>query len=352
MRPRQSAPPAVDLARLSQLIDLFSNQTIVLLGDFVADEFVFGDISRVSREAPVLIVRKRERQFLPGGGANAANNLADLGAKVLAVSALGDDEAGEALRAYFQTKNVSTAGLVKAAGWQTPTKTRFLAGWPHTTKQQVLRVDSEPVSHLADAVIRTLIKKASANSKSASAVLLSDYGYGSATPEIISAVYGSKRSNLPLVLDSRYRLLDYKKLSITAATPNEAEVEAAYHTRIGETKQLEELGQQTLSKLDAKALVITRGRDGMMVFEKGATPRNIPIYGSDQALDVTGAGDTVIAVLTLALAAGANILEAAQLATYAGGIVVMKRGTATVTRGELAAAIRAEVTGESAERRH
>ena len=335
-----------DLARLADLVDSFPRQTILVLGDFVADEFVFGEISRVSREAPVLILRHRETQLLPGGGANAVNNLADLGAKVLPVAAVGADDTGAALVAYFRAKRVMTSGLVRVADWQTPAKTRFLAGWPHTTHQQVLRMDREPGPALPEAVTKALVVKARQRLKSASAVLVSDYGYGSATPAMLQAVRGRGRWPVPVALDSRYRLTEFAGLGLTAATPNEAEVEAACHERVdSDAKRLQQLAQQMMSRMGLGALVVTRGRDGMMVFERGGAPQSLAIFGSDQALDVTGAGDTVIAVLTLALAAGATVLEAAQLANYAGGIVVMKRGTATVTGAELAAVIRAEATG-------
>jgi rfaE bifunctional protein kinase chain/domain len=335
-----------DLARLADLLDLFPRQTILVLGDFVADEFVFGEISRVSREAPVLILRHRETQLLPGGGANAANNLADLGAKVRPVSAVGDDTAGEALVSYFRDKGVPTAGLVRVAGWPTPAKTRFLAGWPHTARQQVLRMDREPAQALPDHAAQSLVRKARERLNKASAVLVSDYGYGSATPAAVRALRGRRRWIVPVALDSRYRLQEFAGIGLTAATPNEAELEALYHERVGaDPSRLQRLARQAASRMGLPALVVTRGRDGMLVFERGKEPQSLPIFGSDQALDVTGAGDTVVAVLTLALAAGATILEAAQLANYAGGIVVMKRGTATVTRTELAAAIRAEATG-------
>jgi D-glycero-beta-D-manno-heptose-7-phosphate kinase len=337
---------APDLARLADLVDQFPRQTILVLGDFVADEFVFGEISRVSREAPVLILRHRETQILPGGGANAVNNLADLGAKVRPIAAVGDDAAGRALVAYFRAKKVPTSGLVRANGWQTPAKTRFLAGWPHTARQQVLRMDREPGPALPEPTAKALVAKARERLAGASAVLVSDYGYGSATPASLQAVRGRGRWPVPVALDSRYRLQEFAGLGLTAATPNEAELEAACHQRIGsDTGRLQHLAQQMAVRMGLRALVVTRGRDGMVVCERGSAPQSLSIFGSDQALDVTGAGDTVIAVLTLALAAGATISEAAQLANYAGGIVVMKRGTATVTREELSAAIRAEATG-------
>ncbi len=334
-----------DLARLRDLVELFPQQTVVVLGDFVADEFVFGEISRVSREAPVLILRQRETQTLPGGGANAANNLTDLGARVRPVAALGDDTAGNALAEYFNAKGVETGGLVRVRGWTTPAKTRFLAGFPHTARQQVLRMDREP-AELAAKQAAALVRKARQRIAGASALLISDYGYGSAGPEVLRAIRGARSWSVPATLDSRYRLHDYAGLDLTAATPNEAELEAAHHARIG-TKgtQLDDLARRTMGKLGVPGLVVTRGRDGMAVFERGRAGQTLGVFGSDQAVDVTGAGDTVIAVLTLALGAGATLAEAAQLANYAGGIVVMKRGTATVTREELLGAIRAEATG-------
>jgi len=338
---------AADLARLIDLVGQFSRQTILLLGDFVADEFVSGDIVRVSREAPVLILQHRETQTVPGGGANAANNLVDLGARVRFVAALGDDAAGDALVEYFRRKGAETSGLVRLRGRVTPTKSRFLAGWAHTARQQVLRVDREPQGELPESAAETLARKARERLKGASGVVISDYGYGSATPELVRAIRPHGGWPTPVALDSRYRLHEYARLGLAAATPNEAEIEAAHHQGIGgQRARLESLARRTMTRLGIPALVVTRGRDGMVVFERGHPARSLAVFGSDQAVDVTGAGDTVIAVFSLALAAGATLLEAAQIANYAGGIVVMKRGTATVTQEELIGAIRSDATGK------
>jgi rfaE bifunctional protein kinase chain/domain len=335
---------SADLSRLVDLIDAFSRQTIVVLGDLVADEFVFGEISRVSREAPVLILRHRETQRVPGGGANAANNLADLGARVLPVGVVGDDAAGHALVDYFRQKRVQTSGILRVRGWTTPRKTRYLAGFTHTARQQVLRVDHEPQAGALPAKVRAaLVKKVRGFARRASATLVSDYGFGSASPAAVRALRGKL-----VVLDSRFALLDYKGAGITAATPNEPEMEALHHAHIGtDTKRLEALGSRTLRAMKMEALLVTRGKDGMTLFTRGRQPVHIPVHGTDQALDVTGAGDTVIAAFTLALAAGGTFTEAAHLANYAGGIVVMKRGTATVTREELVRAIQADLSGSS-----
>ena len=349
MSAERVADRAADLARLIAVVEQFSRQTILLLGDFVADEFVSGEISRVSREAPVLILQHRETQTLPGGGANAANNLADLGARVRPVAALGDDAAGEALTEYFRRKGTETSGLVRVRDWVTPTKSRFLAGWAHTARQQVLRVDREPQGDLPKQAAETLIRKARERLKGASGVVVSDYGYGSATPGLLRAIRGRTRWAAPVALDSRYRLHEYAGLGLAAATPNEAEIEAAHHEEVGtDCARLESLARRTMTRLGIPALVVTRGRDGMMVFERGRRAQSLAVFGSDQAVDVTGAGDTVIAAFSLALASGATLIEAAHIANYAGGIVVMKRGTASVTREELIRAIRSEATGQAA----
>lgn len=330
----------VDLTRLLDLVAAFPRQTIGVVGDFVLDEFVSGEISRVSREAPVLILRHRKSESYPGGAANAVNNLAELGARVLPVGVVGDDEGGRKLLDHFRRKRINVSGILRARDWSTTTKTRYLAGWTHTTEQQVLRVDREPQANLSPKIAAAIFRKARQIATRADAILVSDYGFGAASPALAKSIKAKR-----LLLDSRYRLLEYRDAGVTAATPNEPEVEAAYQARVGtDTAKLDELGQRALHDLSLEALLVTRGKDGMAVFERNRPPRHIPIYGSDAPVDVTGAGDTVIAVFTLALAAGATYLEAAHLANYAGGIVVMKRRTATVTRAELEAALRQDAT--------
>ena len=337
-----------DLTRLEELVESFTKQTVVVLADFVADRFVSGEISRVSREAPVLILRHRETELLPGGGANATNNLVDLGAHVFPVAAVGDDDSGRALVDYFRKKNVDVSGLVRVKGWSTPVKTRYLAGWTHTTRQQVLRVDREPQTPLNSAIQKSLLRKAGQKLKASKVLLASDYGFGSVTPASMKSLRRTAGTRLKITLDSRYCLGDYRNSGISAATPNESELESMHHTRItNEVASVEKLGQLTLKSLRLEALIVTRGKDGMVIFERNDKPKHIPVYGSDEAADVTGAGDTVIAVFTLALAAGATYSEAAELANYAAGIVVMKRGTATVRREELLAALRNEATGKN-----
>jgi D-glycero-beta-D-manno-heptose-7-phosphate kinase len=233
------------------------------------------------------------------------------------------------------------SGVLKDKSYTTVTKTRILAGMTHNTRQQVVRVDREPENPPNRHLTRELFLAAREYSRASDALLVSDYGYGSATPAIVNALRqaGRKRSvQVPLILDSRYRLLEYS--GVTAATPNEPEVEAALGARIGQDwRRLTMCGRQVIERMKLQSLLITRGRDGMVAFEQGHDPVDIPIFGSDEIADVTGAGDTVIASFSAALAAGATTVEAAQLANYAGGIVVMKRGTATVSREELLHAI-------------
>jgi rfaE bifunctional protein kinase chain/domain len=343
----RGASGSVDLLVLAECVERFSSKTVVLLGDFVADEFQFGEISRVSREAPVLILRHRETQVVPGGGANAANNLAALGARVLPITAVGHDAQGDALYDYFRGKRVNTSGIIRVKGWNTPTKTRFLAGWAHTVGQQVLRVDREPQAALPEPVRKKISQLLQAKMRSADALAVSDYGFGVASPEVVRHAAAKRRRELVVTLDARYHLGAYAKAGIAYATPNEAELEALHHTTIGaNSEELNRCGGTTLAAMKLRALLVTRGRDGMALFESGQMTR-IPVHGSDQAVDVTGAGDTVLAAYTLALACGASALEAAHIANIAGGLVVMKRGTATVSRAELLEAIRRDAGGAS-----
>jgi rfaE bifunctional protein kinase chain/domain len=332
--------PSSERKALLALVERFPRQRVIMLGDLVADESVYGEIMRVSREAPVLILKQREKQIVPGGGANSAANLAALGAQVTPVGVVGDDESGDGLLRCFREREISVKYIVRMPGYLTPTKMRVLGGLSHWQRQQIVRIDREPAEPL-EAKVRTGLTKAVAGLlKSSTGVLVADYGYGTTNAREVDSL--RKRAglrHLPITIDSRYDLLTYKNL--TAATPNEPEVEAAFGQTIGnDLDRLHALGRKFLHRQGLKALLITRGRDGMALFEPRRPPRHIPIFGSDHAVDVTGAGDTVIAAFTLALAAGADFLRAALIANYAGGIVVMKRGTATVSLGEITEAIR------------
>ena len=325
--------------RLRKIIASFPKVTITVAGDLVADEFVFGEISRISREAPVLILRHRQRTLVPGGGANAVSNLAELGVNVLPVGVVGDDEPGRFLLRSFRHRHIPVSGVLKDKSYPTVTKTRILAGMTHTWRQQVVRVDREPDAEPSAHLKRELVLAAREYVRASDALLISDYGYGAATPAMLSAIrQKGALKGVPVILDSRRRLLQYA--GVTAATPNEPEVEEALGVRIGQDwSRLRSAGEQIMARMKLQSLVITRGHDGMAAFRGRHKPIDIPIFGSDQVADVTGAGDAVIAAFTAALAAGATTEEAAHLANYAGGIVVMKRGTATVSAKELLQAL-------------
>ncbi len=319
---------------LRQVINRFKSRRVVVFGDLVADVFVYGEISRISREAPVLILNHRETQIVPGGGANAIHNLAALGAHPIPVGIVGDDPEGQRLIQFFAGLGIDISNIVVARSYQTPSKTRILAGAVHSQRQQIVRLDAG--APLVDQKARDAAEaKFKAAMKHAQALLVSDYGYGLITPPVIAKVW---KNSIPATIDSRFSLLNFS--GMTAATPNEPEVEAALGVAIGDdAKKLEWAGRTLLRKLKHDALLITRGKDGMALFERGKKTTHIGIHGSDEIADVTGAGDTVIATFTLALAAGASYEEAARLANYAGGIVVMKYGTRPINYEELTAAV-------------
>ena len=316
-----------DTERWKKIVQLFGDVSVTVLADLVADEFIFGEIARVSREAPVLILKHRERTVVPGGGGNAVMNLASLGVNVLPVGVVGDDEVGSLLLERLHEKKIPTSGIERVKHHTTTTKSRILAGMSHTSRQQVVRLDREPEP--LDELHPVLLNLVNAAREYASA----------ATPRLLNFIKSNRcLADKPVTLDSRYRMLDYE--GVTAATPNEPEVEEALGIKIGHDNQkLFCAGERLMQEMALESLVITRGRHGVVAFEKDAPPLVLPIHGSDQVVDVTGAGDTVIATFTAALAAGADTASATRLANFAGGIVVMKRGTATVSNQELLAAI-------------
>ncbi len=318
----------------------------MVLGDLIADEFVSGRIARVSREAPVLILEYDSTEILPGGAGNAAANVAALGGVASLVALAGRDEAGRRVLAACPSR-VDTRSIVRPAGYHTPVKTRILAGGVHSAKQQVVRIDRRTREPIAAAWRDAWLRSAERALAGADAVLVSDYGSGLLSPAVVTRLVAPLRAagrRVPVLVDSRYDLLRFRGL--TACTPNQSEVEQALDVTIGDApRALERAGRAILTRTRMDAVLVTRGSRGMALFEPGAPTLHIPIYGSDEIADVTGAGDTVMATLTLALAGGASLADAARLANYAGGLVVMKRGTATVSARELARAITADTSG-------
>lgn len=327
--------------RLLRVVDQFPGRRIAVAGDLIADQFLYCEIERVSREAPVLVLQYRNLVRLPGGAANAANNLLDLGCRVTLIGAVGRDDAGSDLLRILDEKGADVDHVVQLESYSTPIKTRILAGAHHSSPQQIVRVDRESPQKVK---LNPKWPKLRRVLKQLDGILISDYGYGSANPSIIKDLeqFGNVRG-IPLVVDSRFRMGAFH--GVTSMTPNITELEAATGIAIaGNQALLHNVAHRVMAKQKLGSLLVTQGRFGMTLLQPRLKPIHIPIYGTDDVADVTGAGDTVIAVFTLALACDGSPEEAACLANYAGGIVVMKRGTATVMREELASAIRHDLS--------
>jgi D-glycero-beta-D-manno-heptose-7-phosphate kinase len=324
--------------RLHATIDDFRRRGVIVIGDLLVDEYLFGKPARISREAPVLILRFTEREVMLGGAANAANNVHALGARVLPIGVAGRDAAGDELLGLFHAAGIPTTGIVSEAGRRTPVKTRIMAGGYQATRQQIVRLDREPLGDLLPTTEDDLLARLTALSGQSHAIIVSDYGYGTVTPRVFERVAAiARRNGVPLVVDSRYELTRFA--GVTAATPNEAELEQLTGVPVDDEPSVEKAGRQMLDRLAARMLLVTRGSRGMVLLERDGPSTFIPIHGTDEIADVTGAGDTVISTFTVALACDASPLHAAALANIAGGLVVMKRGTATVSPAELRQAL-------------
>jgi rfaE bifunctional protein kinase chain/domain len=330
----------IGLARLTSLVDAFARRRVLVLGDLLADEFVYGRVARVSREAPVLILEHDATEIAAGGAGNAANNVAALGATAALVGVVGDDDAGRRLIGSLMP-GVDRRAIVHARGHRTPTKTRILAGCVHSARQQVVRIDRDTRGPIGRETREALERQLERRLGTCDAVLVSDYAAGLVTPALVerlAAALARLGRQVPVLVDSRYQLDRFRGL--TACTPNESEVEHLLGVAVGDDPALlEKAGRTLLRRTKMAAVLLTRGSRGMALFERGKPTVHLPIVGSDQIVDGTGAGDTVIAVATLALASGATFKEAARLANVAGGLVVMKRGTATVSSDEFRAAL-------------
>jgi rfaE bifunctional protein kinase chain/domain len=327
---------------LFRIVDTLSHLRVAVWGDFILDEYITGCTRRISREAPVLIISFQKKEFALGGAGNALLNLLALGVEAVPIGVIGDDEAGRTITTVLQAAGADTQTLFTAPGYATPLKTRILAGEENTKKQQILRIDRE--GHVPETAglkkkLRSALAKAA---KTADALLISDYHYATVQTDLFPAVLADfKTKGRPVTLDSRFRMLQFP--GVTLATPNEPEVEDALKISLaaGESA-VRKAGAALLRKLRSPALLITRGSKGMALFEKGKPPLFLPASGPSDIVDVTGAGDTVISVLTAALAGGASPADAARLANGAGGVVVMKKGTATISPLELKQALISE----------
>lgn len=319
-------------------MDRFRGRRVLILGDLVADQFLEGTISRVSREAPVFIMRHDSTETRPGGAANAAANVAALGGIPIALGFTGADANGELLRTALTESGVDCERVIKLEGAQTTTKVRVLAGQQYAARQQVIRIDYESPVPGPAALEDLMIEQLKGSAPAADAIVVSDYGYGTVSPKLFyAAKQAASEKGIPLIVDSRFQLGEFEGAS--TATPNQDEIEQILGPGFTDA-DCESLRR----RLGLHALLVTRGNKGMLLVEEGREPLSIEAVGPKTPVDVTGAGDTVIAAYALGLAAGLSHADAASIANHAGGVVVMKRGTATASPEELIA-----FAGEAAE---
>ena len=320
--------------QMYEAIDNWQGKKVVLLGDMIADEYLYGEINRISREAPVFIIEYDHHDYCPGGAGNTALQIKALGGEPIPIGVIGDDEEGEILLDYFNKRKIITDFIIKSS-LPTIKKTRVIAGSAHSVRQQILRIDKGIKNSNNTEIQNDLLERLNSLLPGAHSVAISDYGYGFADATFIQKILDmSKKMDKITVADSRYQILDFK--GVYAATPNEPEVEAALRLYVNEDNaKLETAGFTILSLLNCNLLLITRGKKGMALFEPDKKMELIDIFGTDQIVDVTGAGDTVLGTFALSLSANASPLISAKLANYAGGVVVMKRGTAQASLAEL-----------------
>jgi rfaE bifunctional protein kinase chain/domain len=320
--------------RLVELLDHFKNARILVLGDFILDEFVFGEISRVSREAPVLILKYQETKTCPGGGANTVANIAALGAKVTPLGVTGDDGGAEQLLALWPDDTVEKRFVIRDPSFRTTRKVRILAGSFHSYQQQVVRLDYESALTLGQQIELRILDSLRSLLPDSDALVISDYSLGNLTSAVRGeAIRFARELEIPVIVDSRDN--PHKYPGATTITPNITEVEKTLDVRIGrDLKKLEIVGREVLQTWDLRNLLVTRGKLGLSLIGPDQT-LHLEAHGSEDAVDVTGAGDTVAAAYATALASGAPYEDAARLANVAGGLVVMKKGTSTVSPEEL-----------------
>ena len=306
---------------------------VAVLGDLLADYYVRGRPHKLSREAPIVVLRHESEDRAPGGAGSATGALAALGVRVSVVGRVGADPAGEYLRSALTELGADAAGLVTDPEWATPMKTRFLAGDEHTRKQQVLRIDRDPDGPGGRAAETAIVDATRRLLDEVDAVLVSDYGYGTVTPAIRD-ILAERQSDVFVTVDSRHNLPAFRHVSL--ATPNQQEAEEAAGTRIGSPEDAMEAATLLRGAMQAEAVIVTLGNQGMAVCD-GDGASHIPVLGSAEAVDVSGAGDVVAAICTAARVGGATTIDAAWLGTLGAAVAVMKAGAQPVTPDEMLA---------------
>lgn len=326
------------MKEFSDLIDHMKNKKIMVIGDMVADSYLEGKISRISREAPVLILEHNGEKVVPGGAANVVHNGATLLGKVYAVGVIGPDSAGELLNQRLQQVGVNTAGFIIDDERPTISKQRIMAGGLATVRQQVVRIDKESKTPLSSHTEQKLLDYIKKTLPHMDAVVMSDYGSYTVFDTLKKSVINwCNERSIPCMVDSRYDILSYTNVTLVKQNESEAAHAAGLSDLAGQ--RLQEAGEKLLEQLKARAVLITQGAEGMTLFEQQGKQTHISVSNISEVYDVSGAGDTVVVTMMLAIAAGADFLAAAKLANVAAGIVVRKSGTATTNPLELKQAI-------------
>lgn len=331
---RTSTPNTPDQERLLALVRRFKGKRVLVVGDMVADEYITGEPTRISREAPVLILRHSQEYTVPGGATNPGVNARTLGAEVFLSGVVGDDPSGQRLRERLREYGIHMDGIFSEPGRPTSTKTRILAGGTQLVQQQMIRVDRIDDSPLGDECANQIIEYVRALLPSVDALIISDYENGVINPAIIEAILPlAIQLEKTITVDSHGDLARFQ--GVTALTPNQPEAEATLNMRITDRASLERAGQRLLDETHTRGVLITRGSEGMSLFEHDQPAMHVSAANRAEVADPTGAGDTVAATFTLALVVGATMAEATMLANIAAGLVVRRIGCATNTPDEL-----------------
>ena len=324
---------------LAPIIEEIQGRNILVIGDMVADIYLDGRISRISREAPVLVLEQAGEKVVAGGAANVVNNVATLGGNVFAVGLLGLDNAAKGLKAALEANGANTTGLFCDEKRPTISKTRVIAGGRATVSQQIVRIDKESKAPMPPAFEAELMQYLKQLLPSVQGVVISDYGSGTVTPKIQQQlIQWCRHHEIPSIVDSRYDIHQFRNIGYVKQ--NDAELAAAVGRELSTEEDIFEAGQQLLQELSADGVLVTRGEDGMVLLEKDGAIHNIPVSDKSEVFDVSGAGDTCVATVILALAAGVEPSTAAELSNIASGIAVRKLGTATVSAEELRRAVK------------
>jgi len=323
--------------RLEEIVRGFGSRRVAILGDLMLDRYVWGDVNRISPEAPVPVVEVTRDSVRFGGAANVAENVASLGAAASIVGVVGADAAGRELLLLLRERGVDVSGVVELPDRPTTTKTRIIA---HS--QQVVRADREATTELAPTERAAVLESLERAVDASDALVVSDYGKGVVTEETVTAAISRARSEDKTVCVDPKESHFGSYRGVTAITPNQKEAGNAAGLRITDDASLEKVGWQLQGSLDAECVVITRGEHGMALFMKGGDLVRLPTVARE-VYDVTGAGDTVVSALTVALAAGATMVEAANVSNHAAGIVIREIGTASVTPDEILRSFRETV---------